>query len=300
MHRLKKIQQNLTTFASGLMLFLAIAGILQFLLQFIIGWENAFFLDTKLPQAFIMQGFNGLNKYSASIYKSNGFFLNEASTFSQFLALGIIIEMLYFKNWKVLTLFVAAYLTTFSGTGLIILGLLTPTYMIQRRMFIPLVIILTIGITSPIWAPWVGMEAMLNRATEITNTHTSGFARFISPFLILRDLTFQHEVTAFFGMGAGSTRFAQAEVSYGFFDPSWVKIMYEYGIIGFLLYYMFMGYMLSRSKLSNYVKLALAIAFLFLNEYAMPPNLHSLIVGLLVWPSRDKSMTNPEPQSEAA
>ena len=58
----------------------------------------------------------------SSLLKSNGFFLVEPSVMSQFMAMGIIIEVLYFRRLVWLGVLGLALVLAESGTGILVLA----------------------------------------------------------------------------------------------------------------------------------------------------------------------------------
>ena len=73
-------------------------------------------------------------QHGASLFKSNGFVFIEPSTFSQFLALAIVIELAVFHSMRRFALFALAYLVTYSGTGLIVLAATLPLFLGSVRV----------------------------------------------------------------------------------------------------------------------------------------------------------------------
>lgn len=280
----------------------AVLGIVQYILQFIIGADYAFLLDTMLPESIVQQGFNDMNAvtYKGSIYKSTGFFFLEPAIFSQFLAIGIIVEVVYFKSIPRILLLFAAIAVTFSGTGLILLFIFLPVYLIQQKKFLILLLGMLAVLSAPLWAPLVGLERTVDRASEFGRSNSSAYARFFSMIPTLENHAFTDDTRIAFGNGAGSILrlFHGGLIDYEVFNPSWGKMVFEYGIVGFLAYFLFMGFVLFRSGASLYVKMSLLLAFLFLGEYVLSPVVHGLILALLVWPSRqeaaDKNVSHQE------
>jgi len=272
-------------FFRKVMMTLAVLGILQFGLQFLIGWQYAFFLDYQLPHQWIMKGYNELNtiRLGSHQFKSNGVFMLEPAMFCQFLAISIIVEMVYFQRAKVILLYIAAILTTFSGTGLVILGLVVPFYLLKQRKFMTLVL-LVLGVMLFIAiAPFIGMEGYVGRIHEFSRTTTSGYARFISIFPAIRDFILPHTDTMLFGMGAGAHKMVGAHMAFEVHPPSWGKILIEYGLIGLACYMPLMIKILFAPKRSAYLKAALFIQFFF-DGYVLIPTVHGVIIALLAWP----------------
>jgi hypothetical protein len=284
-------------FYQQVMTFIACAGILQFGLQFVIGWKLAFFLDTQIPSQFIMQGFHWLNpvKYHGTIFKSNGIFMLEPAMFCQFLAISIIVEMAYFKRAKRILLFNAAILTTFSGTGLIILAVLVPIYLFSRGRYLLLVAVGMALVLLIVTAPFIGLDAYVSRVGEFSSTKSSGFARFLSNIPILFDRILPQTNTLLFGRGAGSMREVQQYFSFETASSTWGKFVYEYGLTGTLAYLLLMAYIFGAPPRSPYLKAALVIQFVFLAEYILAPTVHGLVLALLTWPKPPKTDTPPAP-----
>ncbi len=276
-----------TKFFNKLMLFFAVLGIIQFFAQYGIG-EWAFFFDTKFPQSWIVPNYHGLNPLTEGvpIYKSTALFMQEPSNFSQLLALAILIELLFFRNWARLGFYFVALSLTFSGTGLIPLIVLTPLYLLLKRKFFTLITLIAVYIAAPLWAPYVGLDKTVNRTTEFVNTNSSGYARFISPARVIADSKMGEDAGAFLtGLGAGSYANVTPEmVDYTRAASTWGKLFYEYGLIGTLFYILFMGYVIGASKKNGFLIAALLIQYIFLGEHLFPPTVHALLLAFLAWP----------------
>jgi hypothetical protein len=176
-------------------------------------------------------------------------------------------------------------MVTFSGTGLVLLCILATVSLVRTRRYVLLACLLFGIATIGLWAPMIGMEKIASRLDEFSNSNASGFARFFSIFLILRDFLLPQASTFLFGMGAGSFKDIAGHVSYATHDPSWGKVVLEYGLIGALAYIPLMAHIFCSGHRSFYLRAALALQFLFLGEYILAPTVHGLIVALLVWPA---------------
>lgn len=273
----------------NLMVIFAVLGIIQFFLQFVIGSDWAFLIDTKLPASIVKQQFNSLNPlgYGSTTYKSTAFFMQEASNFSQFLSIAILVELIYFMNWKRMALYFSALALTFSGTGLIILALLAPFYLIATRRIGLLVTGILFVTTLPLWGEFVGLGYTVGRLSEFNSTQTSAFARFISPYVSIQNkLIPEGPWATLFGLGAGSMlRTIGSGVDYQVATSTWSKIIYEYGFIGGILFYAYMGYLMFSGRKNVFLIFAVFINFYFLGEYILAPTVHALIMAFLVWPS---------------
>lgn len=281
-------------FYQKIMAVVAVLGILQFLAQYVIGVHYAFFVDEFLRAYGVAVEFNNMNpiRMGHPYYKSNGIFMLEPSFFCQFLAVSVVIEMAVFRNWKRLSIYLAGIVVTFSGTGLMILFLLAPVYLLQRGRVGLLTAMGTGLLSAPIWAPLIGLGRQVERINEFSNVHSSGFARFVSIFWVIKDFLFPDFSLFIFGAGAGTINEVVPDaVDYTTFDPTWGKLVFEYGILGALAYATFFFGVLSTSTATRYLKAALALVLLLMGGYLIPPVVHGLIIALLVWPAAEVSST---------
>src|SRR5689334_17933392 len=112
---------------SNFMLIAAIAGILQFFMQFVYNPPWLFDYTPMLPDLIRGGGKYNTVIHAGSVIKSNGFFFREPSFFSQFLALAMACEIARRRmerrriNLPRVAVFGFAMLLTYSGTGLLTL-----------------------------------------------------------------------------------------------------------------------------------------------------------------------------------
>jgi hypothetical protein len=117
----------------------------------------------------------------------------EPSVFSQFMALGLIIEMLTRRRPVYFGLFAAALLLSFSGTGMMVLAsfFIVSAPLLGRRGVMVLVIgvgglalaAAVMALAAPEFA-----EALVGRLGEFSQPGTSGHLRFITPWWITADV----------------------------------------------------------------------------------------------------------------
>jgi hypothetical protein len=231
---------------------LGIAGILQYFIQYIYSPSWLFDYTPYFPSWILMGNAMNTAVPIGSHFKANGFFCREPSSFSQFMAIGILLELHVFRQWKRLPWLVLALLLSFSGTGLILLGiaLLFPlnSSTLPRVLitgFVAALIFFTLG--KPL-----GLDATLERASEFQGgvgvRTSSGFARFIAPAIVVCDGT-SHPMNFFFGHGPGTM--SRTITGFEFHDPTWSKLYFEYGAMGFLTLLIFFCVSLSNSYLPS-------------------------------------------------
>ena len=217
---------------------LAIVGIAQFFIQFITSPPWLFNFSTLFP-SWILMGTNMNTSITiADHFKSNGFFVREPSTFSQLVALAILIEINIFRNWKRLPILILALLLTFSGTGLLFLGfgLLFPfNAATVVRLFLTAIVAMFIYVAL---GKSLGLDDTLNRSNEFSGgvgvQTSSGFARFIAPGIVVSEGARDSIGHLLFGHGSGSI--SRTITGFAFHDPTWAKLLFEYGLLGTLAF----------------------------------------------------------------
>lgn len=214
------------------LLVIAFAGIIQFFAQFIgisifrfTGWLPSSMLAERGWHLQIPMGIGDL-------YKSNGFFLVEPSVTSQFLAMGIIIEILFFRRWLYLLVFGFTLVLADSGTGELVLAAFVLTVAARLRWKGVALAALSILFAAVIaGAVMLLVPAVANIAVERLNEFntrgSSGFTRFVTPFWLLSDVLREYPIAAFFGIGAGTSERLTLPYLYAVDTP--VKIAVEYG-----------------------------------------------------------------------
>lgn len=265
----------------------SILGVVQFLAQFVVGAERAFWLDFNLPSDLLLAGFNNLNEtgYQSGIYKANGVFLLEPAFLNQFLCIAVLIELCTTRRWRYLAIFGAGIVVTYSGTGLLMLAAIAPAYILRHRHFAIAAGAVLGFVLLFIFAEDLGLKLFVERADEFTSDQSSAFARFFSIFYLLADFAWKDPLSVLFGRGPGSIAESFSTVSYAAFDPSWGKLVYEYGVIGFLAYFAFLFFCVLRSEGSGYLKAGVLLQFTFLGGYVSTTPVHIEIWTLLVWPT---------------
>ena len=210
----------------------AVAGILQFLLQFI--GIRVFAFTGIVPDVFLFEfGYNStIPTGIGDSLKSNGLFLVEPSVFSQVMALALIFEVLALRRVAFLALFTTGFLMSFAGTGWIVLASFVAAAALAlgwRGIAISagiLVIGTAVMAVVLTLAPDVG-GAIGQRMDEISRPATSGHLRFITPFWALSDALAIEPSAAFIGVGSGVSERMPLVYEYDVNTP--VKIGLEYG-----------------------------------------------------------------------
>jgi hypothetical protein len=276
--------------------FVAISGLAQFAVQVVVGPDWMFPFDRVLPASMFIPNFNlriplgdGL-----ALLKSSGLWFLEPSHFSQTIALGLIIEFIYFRRVWFLALLALAYLVSFSGTGLLLLvgtGILGAV--VTRRWEI-LAAILLAALTAFLFRDVPPFSYFAARTAEFTNPLASGSMRLLAPYWWVSDVLFASAQNALLGFGPGNIKVVLARVDYSVQDSSWLKLFGEYGLIGGVPFLSFYLYVLLRHSPNVILSLACLVQFALLGGYLNSfyiQFLHLLLVG---WPRISASSDRPD------
>jgi hypothetical protein len=278
------------------MYFISIGGIIQFILQFIIGSQYAYFIDYQFPSWLVMKGFTNINpvSYGSSILKSNGIFFLEPSFFGQFLAVGAILEILTKQRLDRLTVYIGALICSFSGTGIVTLGLFGFYLILKQKNFVLIGFLALLFLVVYIFGDMIGIEAITSRTNELTTPGSSGHLRFITPFQLIDRYVFSNLSSLLFGRGPGAFANYQDSLEYGATDATWSKILLEYGFLGLTLYVSFIAS--SIAKYNNPLLFPLLFIYTFLGGYATNAAVVAVILVMLVWSRgvevKDKQQVN--------
>lgn len=222
------------------LLVIAVAGIIQFFAQFV--GISIFHFSGLLPPSILAESKWHLQipMGIGDLYKSNGFFLVEPSVTSQFLAMGIIIEILFFRRTLYLLVFGFSLVLALSGTGELVLAAFVLTVAVRLRwkgvalaaacIAFAGVLAVVVMLTVPAVADLVAA-----RLNEFNTIGSSGFIRFVTPFWLISDVFREYPGAPFFGIGAGMSERLTLPYHYSVDTP--VKIAVEYGFPVLILYF---------------------------------------------------------------
>lgn len=223
------------------MLLFGILGIAQFALQFV--GIRFFSFRGLVPEPFLIEhAYNVVIPldYGSPYFKSNGVFFLEPSLFSQFSALALAIELVLFRRPAFLAVFAGAILVSYSGSGvltlaaaLVILSILRPRYAILLVALGAAGAIL-LAVLSQV-APEVH-EYYVRRALEFQDDGTSGYLRYVTPYLLLGEVW--EGARLYFGYGPGTAE--KFQIGFDYNVNAFVKIAVEYGLLGAALFFGFL------------------------------------------------------------
>jgi len=267
---------------SHVALLCAVAGIAQFYAQFFIREPWLFDFTHLLP--WHLQGPGGYNTVIVvgDLHKSNGFFLREPSHFSFLMALALIAELQLARRPLRLVAFALALLLTYSGTGLLALGL-GLMFPLGRRTLVQLLVLSVVGfIAFGLLGDTLNLSFTLNRAQEFGSERSSAYIRYIAPMRVLIDEIGSTPWATLLGHGPGTMQ----RVAHGVrsFDPTWAKLIFEYGMLGFAAFVTLIVATATRSGAPTPIRVVLCMCWLVMGGYLLSPeNCTMLYVLLCGW-----------------
>ena len=251
---------------AGMAAFFALLGVLQYTLQYVIGQRLAFPIEHSLPEAFITQKYNHLIpiREGGTILKANGVFFLEPSFYSQFVGLGLVLELSTRNRPLRIAVLVAGLAVAYSGTGIIVASVGIAGLVIVKRRWDVIVFVVLAALAALLLSDVLHLDRLLNRVAEFQSTRSSASARFVAWLDMLHEHWWLDGTRALFGAGAGNfssyavtARLATAEMSFS-------KMLFEYGIVGAMLFFGFLAYVLNSMPAPLAFRLGLC-ASLFLN-----------------------------------
>ena len=278
-----RVHDDLISLASRLGVVFAIGGLIQLALQGMIGSSIAFWFDYNIPPAMALQGFNKLNalEWDATIFKSNGIFFNEPAFFCQFLALTFLAELWLAGRPFRLIIIASGMLASYSGTGLVALAIFVPLYLLREQRATIVVTFAIFFLVIAAAAEHLQLEAITSRRGELLVSGSSGNARFVTPLSLIAEVLDMDLKTFVLGRGSGTVTEFFTTRSYDMFAPTYAKLLYEYGIIGFASYLAFFyAAVLMRS---GALSLPLTFTYFVLGGYLHDPAIVTPLVVLCAW-----------------
>lgn len=240
--------RHLATCFVRLMVVLAVVGIGQMLAQVAGVWSYTDVLGRALPAAFLIEGYNTNIpiQWGASIHKSNAFVFLEPSFFSQYCGLALVIGLvLGVRVWQLVVLGLGLVVAV-SGTGFFLLavGLLLLLVRLPRAFRPTVVAPALAGLAVVPFTPVAAL--LLARRGEFAQSGSSGYSRFVAPYLEVAQGLALEPLRYLTGAGPGTaTRLLESSARGQFGDaivyniPA--KLVFEYGLVAGTLFTVFIA-----------------------------------------------------------
>jgi len=207
----------------------------------------------NLPEAIRGAGNYTFVREGGGIIKANGFFLRESADLSIIVALALVIEFGSRARLRIMGILAAGLICSLSGSGLLAItaGLLMPRSLVR----IPLFFVYLVGLILALYLLYSldipGLGLWFDRLSEFQTPNTSAYARFVAPMEMIGHSFDVGPLTTWFGNGAGSylRDVKLYRMNYEVNDPTWAKLIYEYGLLGFGLIFAILLQRLYSSRL---------------------------------------------------
>lgn len=275
-----------------LMLVLSVVAVGQFAVQLAGVWTYVDLLERVLPESLLISGYNVSIplSYGASQHKSNAFVFLEPSFLSQFCALALLVAVLLRSPLWQLALLALGLFSAVSGTGLFLLavgGLLT-VLRVSQVLRPSMVVAGVFGGVGFLASPYGAL--LLARRQEFSRQGSSGYDRFVAPYLEVGKGLAQEPLRWLMGAGPGTaTRLLESSARGQVGDavvyniPS--KLVFEYGAVGGTLFTVFILVCLLHRGLLPVLPGAVVFMLFVLSGSLLQPHtvvLAWLLIGL--WP----------------
>jgi hypothetical protein len=264
--------------------FICLCGVAQYALQFVIAKRFAFPIENFGPQNYIAKQYNQMIplKYGHSTLKANGVFMVEPSYFSQLLGLALAVETAGPRRWYRMALFVAGLYVAYSGTGLILLAITLGVFIIKHRRFELLIGGAVAFALLLLLAEPLGLKMFTDRLNEFSSKDSSGYMRYVGGFYLFDQYLWGDPMRALFGLGSGQMFRTTPWPEYSVSGTGWVKMMLEFGLVGFTAYFGFLFACVFRAKQPLVMRVGVAVTMLL--NGILDPWSHALLLSLLLWP----------------
>jgi hypothetical protein len=267
---------------SNVALFCGVAGIAQFGAQFVVHSDWLFDFTPYLPTALQQVGVYNTVIPVGDLYKSNGFFFREPSGASFALALGLLVELTFFHRPLRMATLALALALTYSGTGLLAL-LIGIMFSVRPQTVGRLsALVLTAGLAAWVAGDLLNLSFTLNRIEEFGNERSSAYLRYIAPMRLVSQTLFSEAWSFWVGLGPGAiSRLRQAE--YAFHDPTWAKLLVEYGTLGFTAFLVLMAACIRQRVSPLQLQAVLFFSWLLMGGHLLTPDSVYLVLVLSGW-----------------
>ena len=278
---------------SNVLIVSAICGIVQFYAQFVIHEPWLFDASTLIPDVIRGQGIYNSAIKLGSFYKSNGFFTREPSGFSYLMAFGLLLELALFKRVRRMVLYVLALALSYSGTGLLVLaiGLLLP---LRVKTMLSLLIggaVIVIGNAAA--GDPLNLSLTYARIGEFSTRGSSAYIRYVAPMQMIDYNIDASPWSMWVGHGPGMIFRMPAPSE--FHDPTWAKLVIEYGLLGFIVFLALFIYKLSSFDAPFQLRVVLFASWLVTGgQLLAPENVYFMFLVLGLWPRQPRQARQSE------
>ena len=195
-------------------------------------------LNSIIPKKLLYLHYNYIQPihWGSPWMKPNAVFFLETSHISQFIAMALVVELTCFFRMRYLAFLGAALLSSFGGTGMLMMAASLPFVLgrVPRSVIFAGILALPVVYAG---ASAIGLTRNIEaRVTEFGSRGTSGEMRFSRPAEAVADAMFGDETDLFIGKGAGSMPKGESARGANFAWAPYSKVFVEYGIVAFIFW----------------------------------------------------------------
>lgn len=259
----------------------ALFGIAQYVGQFV--YRPTWLIDFTpyLPDAIRGSGLYNTSNAVGSAFKSNGFFLREASGFSFYMAFALVTEWSLFRRKWILALLAAGLVVSYSGSGIVVLlaAMLVPlgfqTLLRAGAMVIGVTVLyFTLGDA-------LNLTYTVGRVHEFGSDRSSAYCRFILPGKTVAERIDDRAWVSLIGHGPGTMQKLT-----GSCETTYAKMVFEYGLLGASTFVAIMLTALGRGWVPLRMRVAILVFWTLLGGHLLGPEALLLIFLLCgLWPA---------------
>jgi len=279
----------------------ALIGVVQFGAQLVIHADWLFDFTRYIPAPLRAAGLFNTVIPIGSLNKSNGFFFREPSGFSYLMALGLVAECVSYKRPQRVACLGLALLLTYSGTGILALLIATLHPFGVKTVLRLSIIACAFGLVFFLFGDALNLSFTLGRIGEFNAESSSGYIRYVAPLRLVSETLGSSAATIWLGHGPGTI--LRTARSYEFHDPTWAKLLFEYGVLGFAAFVALFMVTLRRRSLPLQVRAALFWGWLIMGGHLLSPEQNFLtlvLIGLTPFGSALAGLPQREARSTSA
>jgi hypothetical protein len=236
---------------------------------------------------YALPGFNThpVLELGSNVRRSNGMLMLEPSFLSQYCAVAILLELLYFRKWWRGVLFGLALLSSASGTGTLLLTVVAFAYAWNFKKLPHMAIVLgVIALVVYLFPELPIVSSFIGRSTEYQDPGSSAYERFVGPFFQIFAQLGDSWQNWLFGVGPGNTKDENvALVSSANLGILWapLKLLVEYGVVGTVPFCVFLLHCFFHASRSYILSAVLLIFYFYLSGNLLAPHVVTLCFALL-------------------
>lgn len=266
----------------NVMLLMGMIALIQQVVQIVWSYQVWPNLDHLVGDDFLFHGFNYIQPITSSgrLMKPNAIFFLEVSVLSQWTAVALAIELVFFARIWRMAFYAFVLLACFAGTGLLLLAICAPVLIgrMKPRTMGAIFIVVLIGLTIAVKIHWY--EQVSRRFDEYQKSGASANHRFVEPIGVMLD-EIQRPGFVFVGEGPGTISKENGNVW-------WVvaKIAYEYGVFPMLTFAVFLVYVIASGAPSQRMSFVYIMLMNFMGGFIIPiwPILIFILGGFFRFP----------------